>query len=213
MKKVLILAYDFPPYVSVGGLRPYSWYKYFHEFGIYPIVITRQWANKYGNHLDYIAPGESNETIVEESDTGTILRTPYKPNLSNRLLLKYGEKRFRILLKAITAWYEFIQFLYFVGSKAGLYREAKSFLKNHKVDAILATGEPFILFKYASKLSRKLNIPWVADYRDPWTQSKARSKNVFLRAWNAFFEEKYINHASCIITVSDFFKYQIITVR
>ncbi len=34
MKKVLILAYDFPPYVSVGGLRPYSWYKYFKEFGL-----------------------------------------------------------------------------------------------------------------------------------------------------------------------------------
>lgn len=46
MKKVLILAYDFPPYVSVGGLRPYSWYKYFKEFGLYPIVVTRQWENK-----------------------------------------------------------------------------------------------------------------------------------------------------------------------
>ncbi|MDY0217231.1 MAG: hypothetical protein RBS19_09780 [Bacteroidales bacterium] len=32
MEKVLILAYDFPLYVSVGGLRPYSWYKNFHEF-------------------------------------------------------------------------------------------------------------------------------------------------------------------------------------
>jgi len=27
-KKVLILAYDFPPYVSVGGMRPYNWYRY-----------------------------------------------------------------------------------------------------------------------------------------------------------------------------------------
>ena len=36
MKKVLIFAYDFPPYVSVGGLRPYSWYKYLKEYGIEP---------------------------------------------------------------------------------------------------------------------------------------------------------------------------------
>ena len=84
MKKVLILAYDFPPYVSVGGLRPYSWYKYFKEFGLYPIVVTRQWSNKYGNHLDYIAPSETNETIIEETEYGKIIRTPYKPNLSNR---------------------------------------------------------------------------------------------------------------------------------
>ena len=203
MKKVLILAYDFPPYVSVGGLRPYSWYKYFHDFGIYPIVITRQWGNKYGNHLDYIAPGESNETIIEESETGTIIRTPYKPNLSNRLLLKYGEKRFRILRKAITAWYEFMQFLFFVGPKACLYRGAKSYLKNHKVDAILATGEPFILFKYASKLSRKLNIPWVADYRDPWTQSIARSKNYLQKKWNAYFEGRYLKSVTGVVAVSN----------
>ena len=60
-KRVLILAYDFPPYVSVGGLRPYAWYKYLRECGVYPVVITRQWANRYGNALDYIAAGESDE--------------------------------------------------------------------------------------------------------------------------------------------------------
>jgi hypothetical protein len=43
MKKVLILAYDFPPYVSVGGLRPHAWYNYLKEFGVEPIVVTRQW--------------------------------------------------------------------------------------------------------------------------------------------------------------------------
>ena len=42
MKKVLILAYDFPPYVSAGGLRPYNWYLYLKEFGVEPVVITRQ---------------------------------------------------------------------------------------------------------------------------------------------------------------------------
>ncbi len=34
MKKLLILAYDFPPYVSVGGLRPYAWYRYLKEYGV-----------------------------------------------------------------------------------------------------------------------------------------------------------------------------------
>ncbi|MEA3448107.1 MAG: glycosyltransferase [Bacteroidota bacterium] len=209
MKKVLILAYDFPPYVSVGGLRPYSWYKYFHEFGIYPMVVTRQWDNKYGNHLDYIAPGESNKTIIEESETGTIIRTPYKPNLSNRLLLKYGEKRFRFLRKVITGYYEFMQFLFFIGPKSGLYRGAKQYLKKHKVDVIIATGEPFILFKYASAFSKKFSVPWVADYRDPWTQHKARSSTLFLRHWNAFFEKKYLSNVHFITTVSDFFRHQI----
>ncbi len=209
MKKVLILAYDFPPYVSVGGLRPYSWYKHFHEFGIYPIVVTRQWGNKYGNLKDYIAPGESNETLIEEGKTGTIIRTPYQPNWSNRLMLKYGENNYRLLRKAITAWYELMQFLFFVGPKVGLYKGAKAYLKTHKVDAIIATGEPFVLFNYAAKLSQQQAVPWIADYRDPWTQSASRSPNKLMKIWNAFFEKRLLKSCSHLTTVSSFFQYQI----
>lgn len=206
MKKVLILAYDFPPYVSVGGLRPYSWYKYFKEFGLYPIVVTRQWGNKYGNYLDYIAPSDSNETIIEETEYGTIIRTPYKPNLSNRLLLKYGVNKFRFLRKLVTAYYEFMQFLFFVGPKSGLYKGAKRYLENNTVDFIIATGEPFILFKYASKLSARFKTKWLADYRDPWSQSKNRNRNFFERKFNVFFEKKYLKNVTKIITVSEFVK-------
>jgi hypothetical protein len=205
MKKLLILAYDFPPYISVGGLRPASWAKYFHEFGLYPIVVTRQWANSYGNALDYIAPSESTEVIVENSDTATIIRTPYKPNLANKILLKYGEKKYRFLRKCITAFYEIFQWIFAIGPKSQLYFAAKKYLKNNKVDYIIATGEPFILFKYASKLSNKYKIPWYADYRDPWSQSKYRSVNKLMKKWNNFFEKKYTKNITAFTTVSEFF--------
>lgn len=206
MKKLLILAYDFPPYVSVGGLRPYSWYRYMKEFGVEPIVVTRQWENKYGNELDYISPSASKETIIEKTEYGTIIRTPYRANLSNSLLLKYGKDRFKLIRKLITAYYEIAQFFFFVGTKSGLYRGAKEYLKNSKVDCIIATGAPHILFKYASKLSKKHNVPWIADYRDPWTQSKTRNKNKFIKALNLFFERKFLNNVAAVITVSSFLK-------
>ena len=209
MKKLLILAYDFPPYVSVGGLRPYAWYRYLKEYGVEPIVVTRQWGNKYGNELDYIAHGESKATIVETTEYGTIIRTPYKPNLANRIMLKYGRNKFALVRKMVTVWYEFWQFLFFVGPKSGLYRGAKEYLKHNKVDAIIATGEPFVLFKYASALSRKFNIPWVADYRDPWSQNKNRSR--FAGKLSKYFEKKFTVNADCVITVSEFCKVQIET--
>lgn len=211
MIKVLILAYDFPPYVSVGALRPYSWYKYFSEFDIYPVVITRQWDNKYGNHLDYIAPGESMVNIVEESEIGTIVRTPYTTNLANRILLKYGEKKFRFIRKLITAYYEFAQFFFLVGPKSHLYFEAKSFMDKNKIDLIIATGEPFILFKYASKLSSNYRVPWIADYRDTWSQTKLRSPNRFLKIWNSYLEKVNLKNASAITTVSEFCKTKILS--
>ena len=211
MKKLLILAYDFPPYVSVGGLRPYSWYRYMKELGVEPIVVTRQWENKYGNELDYISPSASKETIIEKTEYGIIIRTPYRANLSNRLLLKYGKERFRLIRKFITAYYEIAQFFFFVGTKSGLYRGAKEYLKNNKADYIIATGAPHILFKYASKLSKKHNVPWIADYRDPWTQAKSRSRNKFLKLFNRHFEVKFTKNAEFITTVSELFSYQIKT--
>lgn len=209
MKKLLILAYDFPPYVSVGGLRPYSWYKYMHEFGIFPVVVTRQWSNKYGNHLDYIAPGESNQVIIEESEKGLIIRAPYKPTLANRLMLRYGENRFKFLRKIITGWYEFFQWFLPIGPKYPIYKAAKEFLKTNKVDCIIATGDPFILFRYASLLSKRYKVPWIADYRDPWV--KDNSMRIFLKVFYKTLEYRYIKESSKITTVSEYLKFLINT--
>ncbi|MBI4647467.1 MAG: N-acetyl sugar amidotransferase [Bacteroidia bacterium] len=209
MKKVLILTYDFPPYVSVGGLRPFCWYKYLYEYGVYPIVVTRQWSNKYGNQNDYISPGESSDTIIEESDKGTIIKTPYFPNLPNKLMLKYGESKFRFLRRLITAYYEFAQFSFLTGPKSQRYFAAKKYLKENNADAIIATGDPYVLFSYASKLSKKFNIPWIADYRDPWTQSITIKKNFFINLWNTHFERKIVRNAYYITTVSEFVKIKI----
>ena len=204
MKKVLILAYDFPPYVSVGGLRPYNWYKHLKEFGVEPIVVTRQWGNAHGNRLDYISTGSSKQSIVEVSEHGTIIRSPYKPNFANRLLLKHGDHRYRFLRKSISAYYEFAQFLLPIGPKIELYKAAKHYLKNNQVDAIIATGDPFVLFRYASKLSKAFNIPWIADYRDPWSHNEEAQKTMIQKTWNTYMEKKTVSTASLISTVSKF---------
>lgn len=204
MKKVLILAYDFPPYVSVGGLRPYNWYKYFAEYGVDPIVVTRQWNNDHGNGLDYISSSKTQRVIFEKTELGSLILSPYKANKANRLMLKYGERKFRIVRKSISAFFEFGQFLFPTGPKIELYKAAQDYLKHNKVDAIIATGDPFILFKYASKLSAQFNIPWIADYRDPWSHNEHIVTNRFLGFWHSYFEKKYVSKACHITTVSNF---------
>lgn len=202
--KVMILAYDFPPYVSVGGLRPYSWFRYLKEFGVEPVVITRQWANHYGDERDYIAPSATPTVEVEESDLGTIVRTPYAPNLSNRLLLADGPTRHKLTRKLITATYEIGQYYATVGPKAQLYIAARRYLQDRRVDAVIATGEPFVLFKYAALLSEEFGVPWVADYRDPWSHDK---KRVWTRRWEAVLERRITSSAAAITTASEFFKH------
>jgi glycosyltransferase involved in cell wall biosynthesis len=209
MKKLLILAYDFPPYVSVGGLRPYNWFRYFKEYGIEPIVVTRQWQNKHGNHLDYISEGYSDAIVVKHFEYGIKLCTPYTPNLSNRIFLKYGENKYRFFRKTISGFYELMQFLYPVGPKSEIYSSARTFLKENKVDAIIATGDPFVLFTYASHLSKEFGIPWIADYRDPWSHNQEHQKNFFQKIWNRYQEKRSVSNAAFITTVSTFVHHKI----
>jgi glycosyltransferase involved in cell wall biosynthesis len=156
--------------------------------------------------LDYIAASASHTSVIEEDSKGMVIRTPYTPNLSNRLLLKYGEHRFALLRKIISGFYENAQFLINKGPKVGLYKEARKFLKTNSVDAIIATGDPFVLFKYASQLSTEFNIPWVADYRDPWSQSFSAKKGFLQRQLDRFYERRIVKKALCITTVDELFK-------
>ncbi len=210
MKKVLILAYDFPPYVSVGGLRPSYWYENFKKMGLFPIVVTRNWNPIHGNTLDYIQPSKTKEVEVEETEKGILIKTSYKATLSNRLTLKSKNDPLSNLLKKIsTGWNEIGQWFLPIGTKYKLFKAAENFLKDNRVDIIITTGEPFILFKYASQLSRKFNIPWVADYRDPWSQCTSRRKGFFFKYFTPVLEKKYLKNVSLITTVSEFFSFKI----
>ena len=61
------------------------------------------------------------------------------------------------IIQGIIVYYEFAQFLFPIGPKSGLYDFAREYLKVNKVDAIIATGDPFVLFSYASKLSKEFD--------------------------------------------------------
>jgi glycosyltransferase involved in cell wall biosynthesis len=209
MKKILILAYDFPPYISVGALRPNAWFKYFHNFGFHPIIVTRQWENNYGDFRDYIAPSYSKETLIEEDPNGTIIRAPYFPTWSNRLILNKGDKKWKLARKAYSAAIEYSQFILPIGPKRPIYLAAKEYLKENKVDLILATGDPFVLFHYANKLSEEFNVPWIADYRDPWTLNSDEKKFWLEKTMQGYLEKKIVSKACCISVVSEFVKFKI----
>ena len=204
MKKILILAYDFPPYISVGGLRPKSWFDNLIDFNLQPYLITRNWSQNSESDFEYISPSKNKKTLIKKLKNGIIFKTPYKPNLANKILLKFGESRFRKIRRLITAFYEIGQFVLPIGPKRVIYKEAKKFLKENKVDIIIVTGDPFILFKYAKKLGELFNIPWVGDYRDLWSQDYSVQNKPILKFILKNIEKKIINKASSVVTVSDY---------
>jgi hypothetical protein len=207
MKKVLILAYDFPPYNSIGGQRPYSWFTYFKQFGLFPVVVSRHWDESITTSEDYIKPSTRQDVSVEEYEQGIIYRVPYRPNARDRFLVKYGLGTGKIVRKILSLWYLCVEFFIpFFDAKYGIYKTALNVCKQDEFAYIIVTGEPFVLFKYASKISQKTGVPWIADYRDGWSTNYNYSwfqQNFFSR-----IEAYIIRSCSYITTVSKEFQHE-----
>uniref|UniRef100_UPI0040567228 glycosyltransferase n=1 Tax=Candidatus Electrothrix sp. TaxID=2170559 RepID=UPI0040567228 len=68
-------------------------------------------------------------------------------------------------------------------------------------DIIWSTGDPWSGHWLGHKLSQDLNIPWVADFRDPWTLSglSLRSRSSFSDRIDRKLERKYVHSADKLI--------------
>lgn len=190
MKRALILAHDFPPYTSIGALRPASWYRYFKDSGIYPVVVTRRWDNIKQNVADVVKPSQRQYVGYQHSPSGTVVRVPYKPNYRDKLILRYGIERFNFLRRGLTFFYSLTKFIWRRADNTDIiYQYARKVIQENKIDVIIATGEPFILFKYGYFLSKEFNIRWIADYRDGWTTNSVNiPRNIIEKLINNFFE-------------------------
>ena len=196
MKKILILTKDFYPASEVASFRSYGWYKYLFENGYYPIIVTS-------------AENIKNENVEHKmkSDEGEVIYAKYHEPLNIKLDRKYTSIFSKMFRKLVSLYIELTLFLFNNKYRSNIYNEAKDYLeKNKDVHFIIATGGPFILFKFADLLSREYEIKWAGDYRDTWTQSRNRNKLWITRKMNLYFESKYANRAHFITTVSEYLK-------
>lgn len=202
-KKVLILCNDFPPINSIGADRPYSWYKYFQEFNLYPIVITKNWISNGNTRFNII----SKERKIEYTDFGCIIRTSKvrTPSL-------WFQEKFKTKISFVRRGLSFIEKLlsfYFLrfDQHKGIYKEAYGYLnKNNDVHAIITTGEPFVLFKHGYRIKKKFGVRWIADYRDGWYLNHGTILNKgilsrFMRSWEYRIEKKITRDTSMVVTV------------
>ena len=200
--KALILCHDFPPINSIGAERPYSWFLYFKEKGIEPIIVTKNWISNGSNDFNYT----SKEFRKEENEKGIILKTPYYPTPS-LIWRKIFNDKLSTIRKALTFIEKIFSFINLnFDSNRGIYLAAKKYIIENDVDIIITTGEPFILFRYGYLLKKRYNIKWIADYRDGWFLNHVTilEKNILvklLRKYEFHFEKKYIKYVDLVTTV------------
>ena len=213
MKKVLILAYFFPPCNLPASQRAYSWAKYFYKYGYYPIIITRRWDKKINTQENLSAKSGLN-IIHKKYSTYEVFYLPYKQNLRDKIYTKYGDKRF-VFLRKLLSFAEILS--QNITNKTipyrNIYKFSQQYLKDNNLDKnkikkIIITGNPFILYKFGYLLNKKFGIKWVADYRDSWTTGEITNINKnflykLLTRTDSCFEKKWVNTASVITSVSE----------
>ena len=81
----------------------------------------------------------------------------------------------------------------------------KKYLKEHPVDLIVSTGPPQSMHIIGMKLARETGLPWIADFRDPWTKIfyfKHLSMTRATERWHRRMEKRVLDEASVVVAVS-----------
>ena len=209
MKKVLIITYYWPPMGGGGVQRWLKTTKYLREFDWEPIIFTTENA-EVSIH---------DESLLEDIPDGIeIIKVPiWEPfRLYRSLTGQKGEKinpgflqkkKGNSFLQNISIW---IRGNFFIpDAKKFWYRPSvkklSSYLLKNKVDAIVSTGPPHTTHLIAQKIANRFSIPWLADFRDPWTNIDFYDK-LKLTMWadkkHRRLERNVLKNASKIITVS-----------
>ncbi len=173
-KKVLIISYYWPPSGGAGVQRWLKFTKYLPEFGWMPVVYTPENPEFPSTDVSLLEEVSANCQVIKKPIT-----EPY--NLYRKLLgLKPSEKiqtgflseeRKPRRLERIARWVRgnfFIPDARFLWIKPSV-RFLTKWLDEHPVDLIVSTGPPHSMHLIAREVKKRTGLPWVADFRDPWT--------------------------------------------
>lgn len=171
MPKLLFLAYAFPPSPAIGAVRSWSMAKYLARLGWdITVVSPRPMAGFSAEALSRVDQDCRQEGIarlfagrqvwVNANNTRSGQSGTWLGQLPRRVLGR--------LWRALGIGWDEVW--------AGACYRSLARIKPGSFDLVLATGSPFSSFIVARRVARKLGVPYVLDYRDPWTLNTLRSR-------------------------------------
>lgn len=160
-RRVLVVAYYFPPLGLSGVQRTAKFVKYLPDYGWEPVVLTTGDASFYAHDDTLLAEIEERGVEIVRvggRDVNSMLKGMGTVNMPAEWLRKLLSRASASLLVPDNK----------KGWKSAALPVAKQLLESKKFDAIFASGPPFSALHWASQLASQYGIPFVADYRDLW---------------------------------------------
>jgi glycosyltransferase involved in cell wall biosynthesis len=205
-RRLLLLAYMFPPIVDAGGFRPLAFSRYLPEFGWDPIVVTRPDSGSLPldpTQLDTLPRSVRIERVPE----GFV--DAWHHHFQKRLR---WARPFELLVNRPRGWL----------AEAVAWRVARrdpqrrwevswmqpaidlgmKLIEQYRPDAILASAPPFETLKTGWTLHTRTGVPLVADFRDPWTYGIFWDPSNRRAASDALWETRVVESAAKTVVVT-----------
>lgn len=204
MKKVLIITYYWPPSAGAGVFRWLKFTRYLRNYGWEPVIYTPENPESPAtdHSLELEVPGDI--TIVKRP-----IREPYRyykilTGKSQNEKIQTGflsEDKEPGMADKFSTW---VRGNFFIPDARKFWikpsiRFLTQWLQQNHVDAMVSTGPPHSMHMIALGLKNRLNIPWLADFRDPWTQIDFYDK-LMLTRWA---HRKHLKQEKMVLTQAD----------
>ncbi len=211
MKRVLIISYYWPPTGGSGVQRWVKFTKYLPQEGWQPVIYTPENPEQLAVDASLEAEVPAEAEIVK-----TRIIEPYE--LYRKFLRKSGHGEAAVEVNPVNAQNKSLLQKAAMWVRGNLFRPdprclwigpsvrfLKNYLKDHPVDLIVSTGPPQSMHMIGRRLSLETGLPWIADFRDPWTKIfyfKHLSMMPSTQKWHRRMEKKVLDDASAVVAVS-----------
>jgi glycosyltransferase involved in cell wall biosynthesis len=210
-KRVLIITYYWPPSSGSGVQRWLKFAKYLPQFGWEPVIFTPE-------NPDFEL---KDTTLLREVDPRLeVLKFPiWEPYKLFRNLKKEGiqdtsvilEKRDKSWLDRLAIWIRANTLI--PDPRVFWVRPSVKFLREiaevNNFAAIITTGPPHSMHLIGRNLKRATGLPWLADFRDPWSAWEfldTLPMTAWIRAKHRQLEHTVLSEADALMTISPTFQ-------
>lgn len=219
MKKVLVIAYYWPPAGGPGVQRWLKFITYLRDFNIEPILYIPEnphYPIQDNSLLKEVPEGIAiyQKSIFEPYGLAGIFSSKKTKRISSGLI----HTKKQSFLEKLFLWTRGNLFIpdarkYWVKPSVKFLEEV---IKKENIETIITTGPPHSVHLIGLGLKERLGIRWISDFRDPWTTIGYHKKLKLTRASkrkHKQLESKVLNTADKIIVTSRTTKkeFQIIT--
>lgn len=206
MKKALIIAYYYNDNSIIGAVRSRAIVKRLPDHGWMPVVLTSGEPCKgddenkiYRIHADQVS--SKWKRLLSIGNETTFKEAKDYPST------KGGNSKIDHLL---SIWED----LFVYPDEAGTwidvaYQLAEKIVETEKIDLVFSTSYPVSSHVIASRLKKRFGIPWIADFRDLWTQNPYYNRIMVRKMVEKKLEVRTIARADALTTISDQLAYDL----